>query len=175
MSRALVRCALAAAICLLALPAAAAPGWLADARTGCRIWDDNATAPGAAASWSGACVNGLAEGRGVLQTSSSAGPGPRYEGEMRGGKMNGRGTYTWPNGNRYEGEVRDGYFQGQGVQTWTNGDRYEGEWANDVAHGRGTKTKQDGRRYSGTWTNGCFRQGDEWSTVGPTAEQCGFK
>lgn len=162
---------------LLASGAAHAQGgWMTDRNSLCKIWDDNAAAPGSV-TWSGPCVNGFGEGRGVVQLFNRNGePGTRYEGELKGGRMNGRGAYIWSSGNRYEGELVNGNFQGQGTMTWANGDRYVGQWANDVAHGFGTKTIADGRVYSGQWNNGCFRRtANEWSTVGRSAEQCGFK
>lgn len=160
---------------LLPSVAAAQAGWLADRNTGCKIWDDNAAA-GGSATWTGPCVGGMGQGRGVLVLFSRTGtPGVRYEGDLRGGKLEGRGVYLWPNGNRYEGELRNGNFHGQGTMNWANGDRYVGQWANDVAHGLETKTVPDGRTYSGQWNNGCFKQGTSWATVGRSAEQCGFK
>ena len=150
-------------------------GWMNDRNSGCKIWDDNAGAPGSV-TWTGPCVNGYGHGSGVMQLFNGNGePGTRYEGELREGRMNGRGIYVWKSGTRYDGELVDGNFQGQGTMTWANGDRYVGQWANDVAHGQGTKTIADGRTYTGQWTNGCYKQGDRWATVGRTAEQCGFK
>ncbi len=155
-------------------------GWMNDRNTGCKIWDDNAGAPGSV-TWTGPCVDGLGHGQGVVQLFNGNGePGTRYEGDLVQGRMHGRGTYIWKSGTRYEGELVDGNFHGQGTMTWTNGDRYVGAWANDVAHGFGTKTMADGRVYAGQFNDGCFKddgrkEGDRWATVGRTGEQCGFK
>lgn len=175
--------------------------WVTDSRTGCKIATMGSGKN--TVSWSGGCVEGLADGRGALRWSGENNLVDQYEGEMRRGRKNGRGTfiwisgsryagdrydgqfvddmfhgrgvYLWKSGNRYEGEWRNNDFNGQGVMQWANGDRYTGQWQNDKAHGQGTKTAADGRSWSGTWNNGCFRQGDKWSTVGTTAEKCGFK
>ena len=136
---------------LPAIAQTAQPGWIADGRTACRVWNSNPKS-GETIALSGACGNGMAQGRGVLQWLKDTKPSDHYEGDYRDGKMNGRGAYVWADRNRYEGEFRD-----------------------DKAHGSGTKTLADGRVYTGTWTNGCFRQGDRWSTVGTSAKECGFK
>ena len=78
---------------------AGAPAWVVDQNTGCQIWDTNPQ-PNESISWSGACVNGAAQGKGVVQWPS----GQRYEGEVREGKLDGHGTEIDANGQRYEGE-----------------------------------------------------------------------
>ena len=73
--------------------APAQAGWLADRHTGCKIWDDNAAA-GGSATWTGPCVGGLGQGRGVLVLFSRTGtPGVRYEGELRDGNFHGQGHH----------------------------------------------------------------------------------
>ena len=168
------------ALSLVGLPAFAGaqappkPGWATDAKTGCKAWNDSPK-PGEQMTWSGGCVNGLAEGNGTLQWTVGGKMTSRYVGSYRAGKMNGRGVYSWASGNRYEGEFANDNFNGHGVMVWANGDRYDGLWKEDKANGQGTKTVADGRVYSGVWTNGCFRQGDRWATAGATAKDCGFE
>lgn len=171
--------------------------WPVDPRTGCKLWTSSTEAE--TVTWSGGCTNGLAEGPGKASFTLATGGKPytiegtlragklqgrgtalyrngaRYEGQFSDGRPGGQGTYSFPDGARYTGQMRKGDFNGHGVHTWPNGDRYEGNWANDKADGQGTKTTADGKVYSGTWSNGCFRQGDRWSTVGATREQCGYK
>src|SRR5215475_6638516 len=61
---------LAVAGLVLAMSPAAAqtvqPGWIADASTGCRVWNDHPR-PKETITWSGRCENGLAQGNGVVQ------------------------------------------------------------------------------------------------------------
>lgn len=128
----------------------ATPGWIADERTGCKVWNVQPL-PGQSVNWSGGCVNGLAQGTGVLQWWLAGKANGRYEGQYRAGKQNGRGTFTFASGNRYEGEWRDGKPDGQG-----------------------TKTNTDGQVYSGTWIHGCFRDGNLRSAVNVPPEACGF-
>ena len=92
------------------------PGWVTDPKTGCRVWEPSPQ--GETVSWSGPCENNLAQGRGVLQWFKDGKPNGRYDGEVSGGKMNGRGLYTFPNGDRFDGEYRDGVRSGRAVYTW---------------------------------------------------------
>eukprot|EP00817_Percolomonadidae_sp_ATCC50343_P005923 CAMPEP_0117428112 /NCGR_PEP_ID=MMETSP0758-20121206/7897_1 /TAXON_ID=63605 /ORGANISM="Percolomonas cosmopolitus, Strain AE-1 (ATCC 50343)" /LENGTH=360 /DNA_ID=CAMNT_0005214297 /DNA_START=9 /DNA_END=1087 /DNA_ORIENTATION=+ len=51
-----------------------------------------------------------------------------YEGNIVNDRNEGKGTFTFANGNRYEGFFKDGMFHGKGVIYFTSGSRYEGEW-----------------------------------------------
>lgn len=183
---------LSALALLLASPAAwaqARAGWVADPASGCRAWTWNLL-PGQTVAWSGACADGLAQGRGVAQWFRDGQSFSRAEGEFRDGRMNGqgasttrggfaydgswrdgkpdgRGVFSYPNGERYEGMLRDGARNGSGVFTWPDGTRYDGEWRDNKRDGEGVYTSADGKVYSGTWSKGCLR--------GMTEEQCGFR
>jgi hypothetical protein len=76
------------------------PAWIVDESTGCQIWD-NDPQPNESIHWTGACANGAAQGKGVVQ---------------------------WPSGRHYEGELRDGKFEGYGVEIDASGNRYGGEF-----------------------------------------------
>jgi hypothetical protein len=146
----LARSLVAAALVLAALPVAAQtrqPGWIADTRTGCRVW--NATPkPNQTVSWSGGCQNKIAQGRGVLQWYVNNRPTDRYNGELVAGKLDGLGSYVSADGFRYEGEWRDG-----------------------IANGTGELTTKSGT-FKGTWTKGCFRDGARRAWVGVAAASC---
>ena len=47
-------------------------------------------------------------GVGAETISHTFSDGSKYVGEVKGNKMHGRGTYTWPNGHKYVGEHKDG-------------------------------------------------------------------
>jgi hypothetical protein len=147
--------------------------WIADPKSGCKVWEVNPV-PNAAISWSGGCTNGFAQGRGALQWFENGKPSDRYEGGMASGKINGRGVFTGADGDRYEGEWRDHKANGRGVYTWGNGERYEGEWRDHLPNGYGTAIV-GGQTFTGNWTNGCFQQGNRRSFVATTKEACGFK
>ena len=151
-----------AAIALLAgsafaQPAATPPpdldapsGWVADPKTGCKIWDA-APDPAEKITWSGKCEDGMADGEGTLQFYIGDTPVTRYEGEMRNGRSDGHGVNIEPDGTRYEGS-----------------------WRNNAANGQGVYTKA-GVRYEGMWFNGCLKQGAAELTVGVSSDSCGFK
>ncbi len=176
--------AIAAAGCaasLFAGPAAAQektpPGWIADPKTGCKVWNAS-PASNETIKWSGGCRNGLADGHGKLQWYVNGSPtGEMTEGEFRYGRPNGRVEIRWPDGRHYEGQVRnnkadglgkktqangdayEGEFlddqkHGQGIATWRNGDSYEGQWRLNAADGEGTYVWSNGERYSGSWLAG---------------------
>ena len=109
--------------------------------------------------------------------------GTQYEGEVRDGKPNGRGTLTdrngthqeglWRNGNAYavsgtlvfpDGtkETRTWYADGSvcgGTILWPDGRQYKGDWkvsenASELPHGPGEMTWPNGRKYVGMFNNG---------------------
>lgn len=86
--------------------AQAPPGWIADPKTGCKVWDPSPE-PNETIHWSGRCANGLAQGQGTLQFYENGHPGDRYVGEYQGGKRNGHGVVTFGNGTRVEGDWRN--------------------------------------------------------------------
>ncbi|EPS58162.1 hypothetical protein M569_16654, partial [Genlisea aurea] len=74
---------------------------------------------------------------------------------IRGTPEGPAGKYRWRNGNVYVGDMRGGKMSGKGTLTWVNGDTYEGSWMNGLMHGFGVYTWADGGgSYVGTWTKG---------------------
>lgn len=166
--------AVTATLSLPVLAQPANPGWIADAKTGCRVANPKPI-PSESISWSGACRSGMADGPGVLRWFVEGKLYDRKEGQFRAGRMNGQGkasfggmtyaggwrdgvydgqgTFTWPNGDRYVGEFRDGELSGRGVLTSTDGNRYEGEWRHSMREGPGVEVYADGNRYEGEWRN----------------------
>ena len=67
---------------------------------------------------------------------------------------------TWSDGSIYEGEIRNGKMHGKGVYTWLDGERHEGEFHDDEIHGKGVRTWPDGRRYEGE-----YRDGEKWKGI----------
>ena len=70
----------------------------------------------------------------------------------------GRGKYTYPNGEKYVGEWKNGKFCGQGTFTHTDGGKYEGEYKDGKPNGQGTETLPDGQKYKGK-----FKDGEKWN------------
>ncbi|OQY46450.1 MAG: hypothetical protein B6247_27685 [Candidatus Parabeggiatoa sp. nov. 2] len=134
--------------------------WIADRKTGCRVWSID-RAPNEEISWSGQCVNCLAEGRGTLIKYRDSIKFNSFDGQIQNGRpqkgfikwsygdfkdhgfggtfKDGKlydGTYEWPNGNRFTGEFMDGKIH-KGTY-WSDGSRFDGEFL-------------DGKGYNGTY------------------------
>jgi hypothetical protein len=92
----------------------AKPGWIADPKTGCKIWNQ-APEPHETITWSGPCKDGYADGTGTLQWIENGKKGDRYDGEYGHGKRNGHGIVTEHNGTRVEGDWHDDELQQIGV------------------------------------------------------------
>jgi hypothetical protein len=46
--------------------------------------------------------------------------------------MEGRGIFTYVNGDEYNGQWVNGKMHGRGKFVWSNGEVFDGDWANDV-------------------------------------------
>lgn len=79
--------------------------------------------------------------------------GSVYEGQLKGGFRDGKGTMTWTDTARYEGEWEMGYACGKGTFYHADGDIYEGVWNNNKCNGYGVYTNKKGARYEGYWKN----------------------
>jgi len=79
--------------------------------------------------------------------------GDRYEGEFKGGLLNGKGVYYYRNGDKYEGEFKNDMKHGLGMYTYSNGDRCTGEFKNDMKDGKGSFVFQNGEKYVGDFRN----------------------
>ncbi|MBM3620060.1 MAG: hypothetical protein FJX20_05160 [Alphaproteobacteria bacterium] len=142
-----------AALCVVGAAEAQQPksGWIADPKSGCKVWNENPIA-NEHISWSGPCVGGIANGNGTLQWYANNKPTDRYVGELGNGRENGQGAYYWPEGARYEGAWKDG-----------------------KAHGFGTRVNAQGKVFTGQWVNGCFDNGTDRAWVGVERADCGFR
>ncbi len=153
----MLRIAVSLAALMLMLGSAAAqqshePGWIADAK-GCRARDAYPE-PGESVAWSGTCVNGYAEGDGVMQWYRNGKPSDRYEGGYKMGRMSGHGVFAYSSGSRYEGDWMDDKHDGHGVFVWSTGDRYDGDWKSGERDGHGVEAFKNGDRYEGGWKDG---------------------
>lgn len=129
--------------------------------------------------WSGACKDGYAEGKGVLEWSGRDGlgtrklevvlargeisgpgklsyPGGSYLGSLRRGIPHGAGYFEYRNGAQYEGGVAEGRPEGTGTRISLDGSTYEGEWKGGKRHGRGKAVFTLGGRYEGEWRDDVF-------------------
>ena len=160
----------AAAVCgcvlMTGLPAQAGD-WVADAKSGCRVWNPNPQLEESVV-WSGSCMQGRAEGKGAVQWFKGAVPFETDEGEWRSGRQAGNGKQSWTNG-RYEGELAEGEPNGRGILTIQKL-RYEGEFRNGKPNGLGTLTVGN-ESVRGDWKDGCL-QGSRRASIGVPLSAC---
>lgn len=153
------------ALCgLLLLPLTAQAGdWIEDQK-GCKAWNPNPV-PGESITWSGACKEGYATGRGIqIWFKNGKATGEKHEVEMQGG-YHIKGISTFASGSRYEGGWVEGKKTGKGVYTWTEKNRncgsgfcykkYVGEWKDNK------KTCGKTEFWSGDSYDGCFNEQEE--------------
>jgi hypothetical protein len=143
-------------------------GWILDTGAGCKVWNPHPQA-NETMRWSGACVNGLAQGRGAAQWFRGNLPFESDEGEWREGRQTGYGTQVWPSG-RYDGELADGEPNGRGTLI-VQGVRYEGELRNGKPNGLGTLTNVSGT-FRGTWKDGCLLDTRQKAAFGVPLSAC---
>jgi hypothetical protein len=98
----------------------------ADGRSDCQIFTNSTV--GKKISWSGQCVNGYAEGKGIAKHFVQDALEGIVEGTYSSGKLSGFGKLTTSKGWMYEGEFRDGKIHGQGTSTESDGKIKQGIW-----------------------------------------------
>ena len=62
--------------------------------------------------------------------------------------------------NKYVLFLREEFGEGRGNYTYPDGDKYEGEWKNGEFHGQGTYTSPDGSKFEGE-----FKDGKRWNGI----------
>ncbi|CAD8094750.1 unnamed protein product [Paramecium sonneborni] len=75
--------------------------------------------------------------------------GIQYEGQFKGGIIEGRGQFTFPDGRKYYGEVQQGLIHGQGLMTWPDFSYFKGEFKYNHLKGYGCYTDVDSQTYFG--------------------------
>jgi hypothetical protein len=121
--------------------------WLMDTETGCRMWDWHPD-PNDTVTWTGACLAGLKEGRGVVQWFERSEHIDRFEGTYRLGRRQGFGHYVW-----------------------NPTDWYEGNYEDDRPHGFGT-AHIAGEVFAGRWRNGCLKSGERIVAISVPRSSC---
>jgi hypothetical protein len=147
---------------------AKAGDWIADAKSGCKVWNPRPS-PGEAISWLGACKDGFAEGKGVLDWLRGGKPYEHDQGEWRAGRQTGQGTQSWPGGS-YDGQLTEGLPHGNGLLV-SGEAQYNGAFLNGVPDGPGILINASGT-YSGTWRGGCFNDGKRRAAFGVGLASC---
>lgn len=130
--------------------------------------------------WTGACEDGYASGKGILAWRTKkegeitleatlvrgevSGEGIltkeaayKYTGSLKNGVPHGRGFFAYENGKGwYEGEVANGLPHGEGERLYLDRTRYVGQLVEGNRHGRGEATFTTGGSYSGEWQDDRF-------------------
>ena len=125
-----------------------------------------------AATWSGACKDGLADGPGIATWTDGTTPN-QLDGKLARGIVSdvatlvygestyigtfdhfdshGQGFFKYPDGSMYEGGVANGEYNGPGIFQNADRSRYEGEWVAGRRQGQGRATFALGGSYDGHW------------------------
>ena len=130
-----------------------------------------------AATWSGACRDGVADGAGTATWTDGTTPnkldGTLARGEVSGGatlvyggstyigtfrhfEPHGQGFFQYSDGSMYEGSLDNDAYQGPGILLEADRSRYEGEWVAGRRDGQGRATFAMGGSYDGHWHNDRF-------------------
>lgn len=128
---------------------AAEGGWIKDSVTDCAAWSIKKPRPDEGVSWSGACVDGKASGRGVLIWWDQKGLVARYTGEMSAGKLNGEGRLFLraddaKGYHEYLGRFDDSKPVGTGFVRTAKGAKFIGEVIDGIRHGKGVLLTTEG-------------------------------
>jgi hypothetical protein len=166
-AKAIVAALLAAVF--FAFPGAGFAGdWIADTKTGCKVWNPHPTA-GETAAWTGACKDGFADGKGVLSWVRGGQSYERDEGEWHAGRQAGDGAQSWPGG-QYKGQLFESLPHGTGVLILGEA-RYDGSFLNGKPDGTGVLTNASGT-FGGLWRDGCFNDGKRRAAIGVSTGSC---
>lgn len=102
------------------------------------------------ASYVGEMKNGKMCGRGIYYYAN----GDLYDGFFKDDKPGGMGDYMYVNGDRFHGDFVEGKRQGNGTLYLANGDMMEGSWLDDIQEGRGTQFTYNQPVFDGKWQQG---------------------
>ena len=117
--------------------------WVVDPLSKCAIYNTRPD-PAITVRWAGPCVNGMAEGKGIIVYSRNNRFAAKYDGGVSGGARNGRGVYYTANFDQLSVNWKDGLAEGSGE--WTYGDKSR----LTVVFYRG-EARGEGRYYMGDW------------------------
>jgi hypothetical protein len=122
--------------------------WLKDGA--CALFGADAR-PGDTVSWTGACVDGYAQGLGTA-TFTHDGQSQSFTANFVHGMIpDGHVISRWGQGWSYDGEAVGGRFQGAGILTTDASDRFDGQWTDGKMNGFGVLLRASGERYAGDW------------------------
>lgn len=149
------RFAATAMLCLLPSLAMAAKTPELSGPEDCRVVNTTGK-DGVKATWNGACRDGRAEGRGILEWHDRRKKVVlHFDGDVKAGLMHGDGYQRRDDGSQYEGDFAEGRFHGNGTLVDMDG-RYDGQFAGGKRNGRGKMVYAVGGTYDGQWRDDKF-------------------
>ncbi|CAM9720967.1 unnamed protein product [Ectocarpus sp. 6 AP-2014] len=83
--------------------------------------------------------------------------GGTYRGEMKHGRITGKGEFVSCLGERYSGDFMNGRLHGTGSMVDVVGQVWEGQWCEGAMHGEGRHSAPEMGEYEGDWVNGEFQ------------------
>lgn len=104
------------------------------------------------AKYIGQFKQGKINGKGTLEFSN----GDIYKGQWQNQYRQGKGELIFASGGRYDGEFNKSKFEGKGIMTYKGGDIYDGQWSNNKAEGQGEYLFHFGDRFAGNFKEGKF-------------------
>ncbi len=125
--------------------------WLGDGA--CWLFGADAH-PGDTVRWTGACVDGYAEGLGTATFNHEGQVQSLTATFVRGVIPDGHVINRWGRGWSYDGEIVGGRFQGAGILTTDACNRFDGHWTAGRMNGFGVFLGPDGALYAGDWKDG---------------------
>jgi S1-C subfamily serine protease/antitoxin component YwqK of YwqJK toxin-antitoxin module len=132
--------------------------WVKVNGEGCEVLDPYYS-EGVTETWEGKCINGKADGYGILKKYSNGELESIYEGEYKNGIREGKGKFTHIRMKSVlECTFQDGQAIGIGTYTLEGGHRSVGEIVNYRRHGEGTFYYANGAKFEG------FTVSDEFYT-----------
>tara|TARA_B100001741_G_C16419625_1_gene535543 strand:- start:151 stop:873 length:723 start_codon:yes stop_codon:yes gene_type:complete len=75
-----------------------------------------------------------------------------YEGYFNDGLADGKGVWTWPDGDKYIGSFAFQYRNGEGTYIWSDGNKYEGNFVYGFPEGEG-QLIWNNKTIEGEWTD----------------------
>lgn len=155
-------------------------GWMNSTDEACKVFT-NYNFQNRSFNWTGACVDGYADGYGELEILENGRKiirvkgaltkgkvegqaslqflvdGDLYEGSFQGSMIHGKGHFHNDDGDHYQGEYDQGLRSGHGIYWYPPESpilKYEGEWENGQQQGFGTVHYRDGKIEKGKFSEG---------------------
>ncbi len=122
--------------------------WVVCNSQGCKLLDPYFS-EGVSMKWDGPCLNGKANGYGILTKYKNGEFESTYQGDYRNGIREGKGKFSHKDGSVKEGDFVNGQMTGKGVCTDNNGNKFTGDFLNYRMHGFGKMEYANGSTFEG--------------------------